>query len=680
MQQYLRGLRPYYRQVLGTVVIGSICGLIMNTSVVLPAILLGRAVDTVRAVADGAAPVGAVGWAALAYLGGVLLMESARAVKRWCLERTIPRMRSNIQADAFRGVLSWPMAKLHTTPIGDVMARIGGDAEVIRRGTDQLTVEIWDTFLMCFSLAAALFVYDWQLSAVALLPLPLAVVLAHTTGRWIRERTVAAREANAVLTTALQEDLAGLRVLRLFGRRQAAVERVAGLSRRQADANVAQARLEGALRPLYGAVMSVGVIAVVWQGGERVLDGAMTLGAFVAYLDLYLRFVQQGIRLPQVANAVQAAAAAWGRIAPLLAPALPVRGEPPFASFRAGHIAGIGQAPPPPPLAPPGPVAVILEQVTLRYPGTPPTMPPALDDVTLNLPAGSLVGVTGPVGSGKSALARAVIGLYPLGHGRVLLDGTPVEALSGPERAARAAYLPQDPFLFSGTIRENVLAADPAELRRRDVQDSDEHAVHPVQTCPAAPSGTRTIEEVPPAATASPAPAVERLQAAVEIAALADDLETFPRGIDSQIGESGVRVSGGQRQRIALARALAAQRRTPGLLVLDDPFSAVDVDTEARIAAALRKAFGPAAPPEQRATIVLCSHRLAAFPQADRIVVLDGGRVVEQGTHAELLAAGGLYARIFLAQQQASAADEARTAAPTPATPAGASSQAEAAS
>ena len=632
MDQYLRGLRPYYRHVLGTIVIGSVCGLIMNTTVVMPPILLGRAIDTVDALANGEATPAAVGLAALAYLGGVLLMESARAIKRWCLERTIPRMRSNIQADAFRGVLAWPMARLHTTAIGDLMARIVGDAEVIRRGTDQLTVEVWDTFLMLFSLAAALFIFDWRLSAVSLLPLPLAVVLTHTTGRWIRERTVATREANAVLTAALQEDLVGIRVLRLFGRRQAAFGRVAALSRRQADASVAQARLEGALRPLYGAVMSVGVITVVWQGGERVVDGAMTLGAFIAYLELYLRFVQQGIRIPQVANAVQAAVAAWGRIAPLLAPALRVTGEPPFASFFPGHIAGIAEMTPAPPVVTPGPVPVRLEHVTLRYPGTQADAAPALDNVSFDLPAGSLVGVTGPVGSGKSALARAIMGLYPPDQGRLLLDGTPVETFSGPERAALAGYLPQDPFLFSGTVRENVLLADPTPmpLSEDDARSGTSASVWPTSD--------------------------ERLDAATRVAALTDDLASFPQGVDSEIGESGVRVSGGQRQRIALARALAVQRHTPGLLVLDDPYSAIDVDTEARIAAALREAFGPTAPPEHRATIVLCSHRLAAFPQADRIVVLDGGRVVEQGLHAELLSAGGLYARIYRAQQQAEAA------------------------
>jgi len=294
-----------------------------------------------------------------------------------------------------------------------------------------------------------------------------------------------------------------------------------------------------------------------------------------------------------------------------------------------GHVAGIDDAPPPPPLAPPGPVAVRLEHVTLRYPGAPPAAPPALNDVTLDIPAGSLVAVTGPVGAGKSALARALLGLHPLEQGRVLLDARPVESFSGPERAARVGYLPQDAFLFSGTIRENVLAADSAEID--------------AWAC----SGEL------PAAPTSLQPESTRLQSAVGIAALADDLASFPDGLDSEIGESGVRVSGGQRQRIALARALAAQRRTPGLLVLDDPFSAVDVDTEARIATALRQAVGPTSEPEQRATIVLCSHRLAVFPQADRVVVLDRGPIVEQGAHADLLEAGGLYSRIYRAQQQA---------------------------
>jgi ABC-type multidrug transport system fused ATPase/permease subunit len=168
--------------------------------------------------------------------------------------------------------------------------------------------------------------------------------------------------------------------------------------------------------------------------------------------------------------------------------------------------------------------------------------------------------------------------------------------------------LPQEPFLFSGSVRENVLLGK------------------------------------------SNGDGIER---AIQLAALAEDVRGFPAGLETQIGELGIRVSGGQRQRIAFARALAAfAPQQPGLLVLDDPFSAVDVDTEAQIVAGLRESFGPLASPERRATIVLCSHRLAAFPHADLVVVLEHGRIVEMGTHNELMRAQKLYARIYDAQRR----------------------------
>jgi ATP-binding cassette subfamily B protein len=608
---YLWQLRPYFRQVAGELALGAISGILMNTAVVLPPILLGRAIDAALAVERGqAAPSAAIG-AALAFVLGTLATEAPRLGKRWWMITGNARIRANLRGDALAGVLAWPMARLHQTPVGDTMARIIGDIETLGVGVREFTIETWDTLLFSLSLVVAMLVIDPWLTFVALLATPLAMLLAQGSGRWVRKRTTIARQVYARYTAALQEHLAGLRVLRLFGRTAIAVERVAALSAELVAASLAVIRLREGLKPIYNVLMIAGVVLVLWLGGRSMVAGAMTLGVFIGYLELYLRFTGRAHRIPQMVNSIQSGGAAYARVRPLLAPALGVSGEPAYASFRPGVVTGLHLPVVYPTSDGRGPGAISLRHVTFRYPGA---AEPALTDVSLELPPGSLVAVTGPVGCGKSALARALVGQYPLEQGEILLDGRPLCSYPPAELAARVGYLPQDASLFSGSVAENIAFRGEGEAR--------------------------TV-------------AGDALARATHFAALEQDVLTFPQGLDTPIGERGLRISGGQRQRIGLARALAASDPgLPGLLVLDDPFSAVDVDTEWQIISSLRQAFGPAAPAERRMTILLCSHRLAAFPQADLVVTLARGRVAECGAHDALMAANGLYARIYRAQRQ----------------------------
>ena len=619
--RFLWKLRPYYRQVAGLLVVGSAGGIVMNVAIVLPAVLLGRAVNVALAVERHQATPAQVGLAALVFVAGTAATELPRIAKRYYLGVARTRFVASVRSDALRGVLGWPLERSALVPVGDVMARVIGDVDVLGTGVGEVMVETWDTLLFSASLVVTMFLYDPALAAAALAPVPLALWLARQAGRMVAHRTTVARESEAELTVVLREQLGALRLLRLFGRTEAATERIRGFAGSQAQAELAAIRLDEALSASYTAMLSAGVVFIVWLGGERVISGSMSVGALVAFLALFVRFVTRAPRIPQMANRVQAAGAAFRRLESLLAAPFPATAEPRWSSFRSAHVPGATRPSEEPARAAPGPVAVRFARATFAYPGS---AAPAVIGVDLEVPAGAFVGVTGPVGSGKSALARLAAGLYPPDTGTVVIAGQPAAHLDPALRAATVGYLGQEPQVFSGTVAENITM------------------------WASAPDGGLSA-------------AASR---AVALAALDQDLAAMPEALATQIGELGVRVSGGQRQRMALARALAAAGRGPGLLVLDDPFSAIDVHTEAAIVAGLRDAFGPQAPEQHRATILLFSHRLAAFPLADLVVVLNAGRVSETGSHADLMAAGGMYARIARAQARMDAAADVVGAGP----------------
>jgi ABC-type multidrug transport system fused ATPase/permease subunit len=560
--------------------LGSVSAVIMNTAVVLPPLMLGRAVDAAGGyrAPGGPAQLTRALWL---FVGALLLYNVPRVGKRYWLRVMANRMNCRLRTDILQAVFRYPLPRFEQEHIGDIMSRAIGDVQVFADAVQFAVTEVYDTALMMLSHFVALLSMRPQLTLIATLPVPASLALAQVLGSRVFARSLRVRQESSSLTQLLQQAVSGVRVLRLLGRDQAEASRLADASWRLKEAGIALELLQSGLMPIYSAIAAAGVVLVIGVGGNAVAAGDWTIGAFLAYLTMFINMAFRMLVAARVINRSYAGAAAWTRIEAKLAAV-----EQEAASPETGLVKALG-----PRLAQ---AALKATGLTMAFPGT----GAALAGIDLEIPAGAWVGVTGPVGSGKSALALVMSGLYPY-QGSLTVNGRELSDFAASEKVANIGYLGQDAFLFSASIKDNIC------LDRAGAPDM------------------AVFADV------------------AEWAAVRDDLPLFAQGYATPVGEAGVRVSGGQRQRIALARALFA--RAP-LLILDDPFSAVDLATERQLILRLRDAF-------RGTTVVMMSHRLASFAHTDQVVVLDKGKIIQQGTHAELLAADGLYSRIFRAQQ-----------------------------
>jgi ATP-binding cassette subfamily B protein len=417
-----------------------------------------------------------------------------------------------------------------------------------------------------------------RLTWLSLLPLPLVSLSVWWFGNRIHRRFERVQERMGAISAHVQENLAGLRVVRAFGGERRESERFDTLSEDYRRGHLELIRVSGVFQPSLAFWSGVGALLAIWLGGREVIHGNITLGQFVAFT-VYLALLNWPmVALGWVVNIFQRGSASYRRIVDLLA-------QEPAIADAPGAV------------RPDGPARGELEfrDVTFRYPGAP---EPVLRGVSFHVPAGATVALVGRTGSGKSTVLSLLPRVFDPPEGTVFLDGRDVRSLELAWLRAQVAGVPQDPFLFSATVAANIAYGVPAERE-------------------------------------------DEVARAAGIAHLDGDVAGFPHGYRTFVGERGITLSGGQRQRAAIARAVL---RDAPLLLLDDCLSNVDTHTEEAILSGLRGEM-------RRRTTLIVSHRVSTVRDADLILVLDHGRIVERGRHDELLALGGHYAALHRAQQ-----------------------------
>jgi ATP-binding cassette subfamily B protein len=578
----LKALLPYLRRYRGAIAVG------LGTVVLSNAVNVAS-LEFVKAGVDALAEPGStralVGHYALFSALLAVVAGAGRFWMRQILNGISRKVELDLRDDFFAHLLRLDAGFYASNPTGEIMSRATNDISAVRMVAGPAYMYLVNTVVFGLFAIVRMAMIDPWMTLISLIPLLLLPPVTVGFGNLIHDRFEKIQEQLGVLSTMAQENLAGQRIVKAYGQEAAQTARFRALSHESMRRNVELARTQGLFYPTLGLLAGLGMSLALWVGGRAILAGRITVGDLVIFL-IYLGMLSWPmIALGWVVNLFQRGAASMGRVSRVLE-TRPRIHEAPDAVAPA-QVRG----------------EVEFDGVTFRYPGTERAV---LRDVSFRVPAGATVAVVGPTGSGKSTVVSLLTRLYDPTEGEVRVDGIPLTRWKLQRLREAVALVPQDTFLFSDTIGENLaLGFDEADEGRR----------------------------------------LERVRAAARVARLDETVEGFPGGYDTVLGERGINLSGGQKQRAALARAVA---RDAPILVLDDALSAVDTHTEHGILEGLRRVF-------EGRTSVIVSHRVTAVMHADLILVMDGGRLVERGTHAELLRAGGVYAalqrRQLLAEQ-----------------------------
>jgi ATP-binding cassette subfamily B multidrug efflux pump len=591
----LRTIIPYFRPYLKGVVAGLAFVVVANLFTVAGPYLIKLAID---GLGDPDMTMGRVSTYALLIVAAAVLGGAAKYGMRELLNGLSRRIECDLRNDFFAHLLRLDASFYGRMRTGDLMARATNDTQAVRMATGPAIMYAVNT-LVSFLLTLGFMVWiSPRLTVYALIPMVVLPPVVFWFARVIHQRFEKIQEQFATLSTMVQENLTGMRIVRAYVQEESQANHFYGLNREYMDRNMGLVKVAGLFHPILALFSGSAMVIVLWLGGLEAIAGRITLGDFVAFGIYVAYLIWPLIALGWVVNLFQRGSASMGRLNKIFETEPAVRA--PENPVRLTEPRG----------------AVEFRNVSFRYPGTERLV---LEDVSFVAQPGQTVAVVGPTGSGKTTIVTLIPRIYDVTGGRVLVDGIDVRDLDPGELRSLIGMVPQDPFLFSTTIEENIgLGLDLSAASPAEDWAEGKHRAH---TGPEGP-----LEDPD-----------EVVVEAARIAQLHVSIQGFPKGWGTVLGERGVNLSGGQKQRTTLARAVA---RDPRILILDDALSAVDTHTEAHILDDLARVM------EGRTSFII-SHRVSAVMNADLILVLDGGRIVERGRHADLIAVRGTYAQLL---------------------------------
>lgn len=564
----LKPLFNYFRPYRRNLWLGILCVGVSAAAGLMTPLIVGSAIDGLR---DQLSTTTLLEYAAL-LLGVTLFKGIFHFLQRVILVAVSRRVEFDLRQRFYGHLQKLDSGFFSSHPIGDLMARATNDLEAVRQLSGPAIMYASNTVFT--ALGALIFMFDIHLglTLLALAVLPLVALVTHFFGKRVHIYFQAVQEQFSTLTSKVQENLSGARVVRAYVQEESERRSYDDISREYVRRNRILILWNSAMRPSIQVLMGLAAASILAYGGLLMVEGSITVGEFVAFNIFLGKMAWPMIAIGWVVNLAQRGAASMVRIQKIIDTEPLIRDREPLDEVS--HIDG----------------ALELRKLSYRYDGT---SEDTLSQIDLQVAAGSTVAFVGRTGCGKTTLLSQIPRVLEPPDGGLWVDGRDIHRIPLETLRGAIAMVPQETFLFSATLRENIAFGRP---------DAD-------------------LEEVRRAAT---------------LAGLDADMSGFPNGFDTVVGERGVTLSGGQKQRVALARALL---RDPQILLLDDCLSAVDAQTEERILSNLRTVF-------PGRTVLMASHRVAAARLCDQIVVLDHGRVVDQGTHDELVSRPGFYAEL----------------------------------